>query len=248
MNTARGRTPRQLKLGMFLHPGGHHVAGWLHPESWNEGGLSFPRYVQLAQTAERGLAFLRAAQLYRRAIELEVEQPRWELERSLGEALLSAGRGAEAAAAFASAVHHAPVAARTALRRLAAEHFLKSGGESEGLRLLREALSDVKLGYPETTAAAIVSLLAHRGRLLLRGLRFEPRASVEARELERIDVAFAAGFGSVAAFYQALTVCGAPTPKEFRARHRGVIDRQTAASWRRSRTASGHTGGKEDNP
>ena len=148
-----------------------------------------------AQASERGLAFLRAAQLYRRAIELEVEAPRWELERSVGDALLSAGRGAEAAAAFASAVHHAPAGSRTALRRLAAEHFLKSGGESEGLRLLREALSDVKLGYPETTAAAIVSLVAHRARLLLRGPRFEPRASVPAGELERIDVAFAASSG-----------------------------------------------------
>ncbi len=148
-----------------------------------------------ATSAERGLAFLRAAELYRRAIELEIEQPRWELERSVGDALLAAGRGAEAAAAFASAVHHAPVAARTALRRLAAEHFLKSGGESEGLRLLREALADVKLGYPETTAAAIVSLVAHRARLLLRGLRFDPREGVAASELERIDVAFAASSG-----------------------------------------------------
>jgi AraC-like DNA-binding protein len=57
-----------------------------------------------------------------------------------------------------------------------------------------------------------------------------------------IDVAFAAGFGSVAAFYQALTMCGAPTPKDFRARHRGVFERQTSASSRRSRTASGQTG------
>ena len=148
-----------------------------------------------AEAAERALAFLRAARLYRRAVELAVERPAWELWRSVGENLLAAGHGADAAAAFASAVPHAPAAARTALRRLAAEHFLKSGSETEGVRLLREALSDVKLGYPETTAAALVSLVGHRARLLLRGVRFVPREQIPESELERVDVAFAASSG-----------------------------------------------------
>ena len=101
-----------------------------------------------AEAAARGLAFLRAAGLYRRAIELSASHPRWLLERSIGEALLSAGHAAHAATAFASAVYHAPASEKTALRRLAAEHFLKSGVVTEGLRMLREALADVKLGYP----------------------------------------------------------------------------------------------------
>lgn len=149
-----------------------------------------------AETAERGLAFLRAARFYRVAIELEGARPRWELERSVGDMLLSAGRASEAAAAFASAVHYAPDGEKTALRRLAAEHFLKSGVETEGLRLLREALSDVKLGYPETTASALISLLGNRARLKLRGLRFSlSEAAPATSELERIDVAFAASSG-----------------------------------------------------
>ncbi|HYQ17789.1 MAG TPA: AAA family ATPase, partial [Polyangiaceae bacterium] len=114
------------------------------------------RYVlRAAESAERGLAFVRAAGMYRRAIELGAPQPRWLLERSVGQMLLASGHAAQAAAAFASAVHHAPDEEKTALRRLAAEHFLKSGIETEGLRLLREALADVKLGYPETTASAV---------------------------------------------------------------------------------------------
>jgi serine/threonine protein kinase len=148
-----------------------------------------------AVAAGRGLAFLRAAGLYRRAVELEVSEPRWQLERSVGEMLLAAGHANEAAAAFASAVHHAPASERTELRRLAAEHFLKSGGELEGLRLLREALADVKLGYPETTASAVVSLVSNRGRLLLRGVKFEVHPDVSASELLRIDVAFVAATG-----------------------------------------------------
>jgi N-acetyl-S-(2-succino)cysteine monooxygenase len=46
---------RQIKLGMFLRPAAHHVAGWRHPDAWADGGLSFPKYVEMARTAERGL-------------------------------------------------------------------------------------------------------------------------------------------------------------------------------------------------
>jgi eukaryotic-like serine/threonine-protein kinase len=148
-----------------------------------------------AVAAEGSLAFLRAAGLYRQAIELRVSHPRWQLERSEANALLSAGHAAEAAAVYASAVDHAPLSERTALRRKAAEHFLKTGAETEGLRLLRQALDDVKLGYPETGTSAMESLSSNRTRLRVRGLDFDARDSVLPDELERIDVAFAASSG-----------------------------------------------------
>jgi serine/threonine protein kinase len=151
-----------------------------------------------AVAAETGLAFLRAAGLYRQAIDLQVAHPRWHLERSVADALLSAGHAAEAAAAYASAVQHAPAAERTALRRRAAEHFLKTGGETEGLKLLREALDDVEIAYPETSAWARQCLVSHREQLQQRGLHFELRESIPPQELERIDVAFAASSGLAA--------------------------------------------------
>lgn len=46
---------RQIKLGMFLRPAAHHIAGWRHPNAWADGGLNFARYVEMAQIAERGL-------------------------------------------------------------------------------------------------------------------------------------------------------------------------------------------------
>ena len=46
---------RQIKLGMFLRPAAHHIAGWRHPEAWSDGGLNFQRYAEMAQIAERGL-------------------------------------------------------------------------------------------------------------------------------------------------------------------------------------------------
>ena len=47
--TARG----QMKLNAFLHPTGHHIAAWRHPEAQADAGVNFDHYVALAQTAER---------------------------------------------------------------------------------------------------------------------------------------------------------------------------------------------------
>jgi FMN-dependent oxidoreductase (nitrilotriacetate monooxygenase family) len=46
---------RQIKLGMFLRPAGHHIAAWRHPEAQADAGWNFSRFTELAQTAERGL-------------------------------------------------------------------------------------------------------------------------------------------------------------------------------------------------
>jgi FMN-dependent oxidoreductase (nitrilotriacetate monooxygenase family) len=43
---------RQLKLGAFLYPTGHHVAAWRHPEAQADAGSNFAHYVGLAQIAE----------------------------------------------------------------------------------------------------------------------------------------------------------------------------------------------------
>jgi N-acetyl-S-(2-succino)cysteine monooxygenase len=46
--------PRQIKLGAFLPAPRHHVAAWRHPNAQPDGGLNFPYYRDLVQTAERG--------------------------------------------------------------------------------------------------------------------------------------------------------------------------------------------------
>ena len=43
---------RQMHLGAFFHPTGHHVASWLHPEAQADAGTNFRHYVQLAQMSE----------------------------------------------------------------------------------------------------------------------------------------------------------------------------------------------------
>lgn len=46
---------KQLHLGLFSYPGGHHVAGWRHPSVAAGEILGFDFYRTMAQTAERGL-------------------------------------------------------------------------------------------------------------------------------------------------------------------------------------------------
>jgi FMN-dependent oxidoreductase (nitrilotriacetate monooxygenase family) len=48
-----GESRRELKLGMFFAPGGHHMAAWRHPDAY-PAGFSFDSYVKAARTAERG--------------------------------------------------------------------------------------------------------------------------------------------------------------------------------------------------
>jgi FMN-dependent oxidoreductase (nitrilotriacetate monooxygenase family) len=47
-------TPRQIKLGAFLYPTGHHVAAWRHPDAQADAGINIQHYRQIARTAERG--------------------------------------------------------------------------------------------------------------------------------------------------------------------------------------------------
>ena len=48
-------TTRQMHLGAFLYPTGHHVAAWRHPDAQPDAGVNIAHYHHLAQVAERGL-------------------------------------------------------------------------------------------------------------------------------------------------------------------------------------------------
>jgi FMN-dependent oxidoreductase (nitrilotriacetate monooxygenase family) len=45
---------RQLHLGLFTYPGGHHIAGWRHPSVDTSAIAGADFYAQSARTAERG--------------------------------------------------------------------------------------------------------------------------------------------------------------------------------------------------
>jgi serine/threonine protein kinase len=144
-----------------------------------------------ADAAGKALAFNRAVDLYRQALEHappSLERAR-ALRLKLAIALSDAGRGREAAPLFLKAAAHANARLALEYRRRAAEQWLVSGELELGLQALEAVLSAVKLRLPRTPRAALFDLLLTRLRLGLRGLEFRARAEDEVapRQLLRID-------------------------------------------------------------
>lgn len=54
-HTSPAATQRQLRLGAFIMATGHHIAAWRHPGAQADAGVNIDHYIELAQTAERGL-------------------------------------------------------------------------------------------------------------------------------------------------------------------------------------------------
>ncbi|MBM4416213.1 MAG: hypothetical protein FJ035_08260, partial [Chloroflexi bacterium] len=123
--------------------------------------------------AEDDLAFDQAAELYARALALGTGvAPAWGLHERIGRMLTLAGRAAEAVEHLAAAADAleatVPSDARSvALRRRAAEHYLRSGRYDAGLAALRASLRASAVRYPRTAPGAALSALARRALLAL---------------------------------------------------------------------------------
>lgn len=145
-----------------------------------------------ADRAAEGLAFDRAASLYRLALELGKHAPaeRRSLLTRFGDALSNAGNGVEAAEAYLSALDGAKESEVLELRRSAAEQLLRSGKIDEGLDQLRAVLQRIGESYPRSPAQALAALVVRRAEIRLRGLGFTERdtSQIPAAELTRIDV------------------------------------------------------------
>ena len=152
--------------------------------------------VAAAEAADRGLAFMRAVQLYREAIRLHAA-PQAILHHRLGDAYANAEKLGDAADAYLAGASHAAGGEALELRRLAAEDYLKSGRDGRGLSVLRAVLDEVGIPYPRSPERALASFFWHEAKLRLSPLRQRLRAaqSVSAADLARIDVAFSASTG-----------------------------------------------------
>jgi hypothetical protein len=172
---------------------GIHLVGAGEPEK------AVGQFALAAREAAEALAFVRAARLYRRAIELaDCQSLSCRVYQSgLGDALASAGRGTESARAYLAAVSGSTLAEALELQRRAAMQFLISGHIDEGMATLRTVLQAVGMSLPGTPRQALLSLLWHRARLRLRGLGFSQRdpSEVAPSDLMRVDVCWSAGAG-----------------------------------------------------
>ena len=158
--------------------------------------------LEAARGAERALAFERAAELYRGAIELGARAGGPDvdiaaLRTAEADALKNAGRGAEAAHVYLVAAAGSPRNKAIALRRLAGEQYLLSGHLDEGRAVLRTVLREFGMSLPEHPVRALAEFVFRRGQVRVRGLEFtERRASeIDESELHRIDTCWAMSVG-----------------------------------------------------
>jgi len=156
-----------------------------------------------AKKAASALAFDRAAGFYRRALELAPARGAElvDLKRGLADALVNAGRPAEAAQAYLDVAEVASAAHSLEFKRRAAQQLLMGGHIKEGLELIRSVLAAVGFTLPAGPKSALLSLLLKRLRIRLRGLNFTERdaSQIAEADLVRIDTcwAVAAGLGAV---------------------------------------------------
>jgi hypothetical protein len=147
-----------------------------------------------AAIAEAGLAFHRAAELYALALAhgAATGDERRDLLRKRAEALTSAGRLDEAAAAFADAADGAPPDAALALDIRRLEQILRRGRFVDGRALAEAMLARIGIALPRTRAGTLRALAVQLIRLRLRGTGFTERAEADVApdRLRAIDLLF----------------------------------------------------------
>jgi eukaryotic-like serine/threonine-protein kinase len=155
--------------------------------------------LEAADKASAALAFERAAVFYRLAIDAlppeEVRQRR--LRVALGQALVDAGRGVDAAGEFLAAAEEATPSDGLELRRRAAEQLLRSGHVDAGLRALDAVLKVAGLKLAPTRRRAMWSFLRRRLLVRLRGLRYRERdaSQISPERLTRVDICWSVADG-----------------------------------------------------
>jgi hypothetical protein len=177
------------------------AAGGIEPERlaihWQGAGDAAAAATYAARAADdaaRALAFERAARLYTLARDLgrPTGEAARRLEANRGEALANAGRSVEAGEAFRAGAVGAPPEEALELRRRSAQQFLSGGRIDDGIAAIHEVLAAVDLKMAATPQRALLSLLAARARLRLRGLDFveRPEPALDPRQRMRIDVTY----------------------------------------------------------
>ena len=156
-----------------------------------------------ARKATAALAFDRATAFYRRALEFSPGRGTEliELKRGLAEALVNAGRPAEAAETYLELSHETSASRSLDFQRRAAEQLLMGGHINEGLQILKSVLSAAGFSLPAGPKRALLSLTLRRLQIRLRGLEFteHDEGTISASTLFRIDLCWgvAAGLGMV---------------------------------------------------
>jgi len=166
-----------------------------------EPALASRHTIAAADQAAEALAFDRAAELYKAALDLDAIETadRPDIEERYARALASAGRQYEAAKVFLSAADQLPQDRRPPLLQAAAELLLTSGHSREGRVVLKQVLGSQGVSLPESRGKAIRSLLWNRAALALKSFRVDPRseADTEPKTRAKLDALWTAARGLI---------------------------------------------------
>jgi serine/threonine protein kinase len=165
----------------------------LHLERAGRSEEAARRAIEAGDNAHRGLAFGKACELYQVALSVggQSDADLFSLRGKLASALVSAGRGDQAAEQFvACAGHAAGETQRVDCLRRAADQYLRVGHIAKALDILRALAESAGIRLVETRWYAIVLLFFRRAILRVRGLGFHERqaSAVPARALMELDV------------------------------------------------------------
>lgn len=155
--------------------------------------------LRAAEQAERALAFDKAARLYAVAVvhHDQSEAEKRELLLRWGDALVNAGRSAEAANVYLESSQHVAAEDADELRRKAGIQLVLGGQVEAGLDALRETLRGIGVSLPESFGEALVEVRALHAELARRGLHLVTRTSPAPRgdALMRLDALWSLALG-----------------------------------------------------
>ncbi len=166
-----------------------------------ELGRAATHAIAAGAIAHKQNAFERAADFYRMALRSETlaTSDIIVVTTSLGESLQNAGRGREAAEAFAAAARLIvdDDARRLDLERRSAEQLLMGGYVVAGKAAAARVLAGINLPLLPPTTTTLLRLLTQLARFRLGKLRWHPRAASECppEKLRRVDTFWTLGAG-----------------------------------------------------
>ena len=156
--------------------------------------------LRAADRAATALAFTRAAELYASALAWGTYPSDQVLKITLAraDALVHAGRCAEAAPLYLNAAAQAPERLQEfALRGRAAEQYLISGCVEAGLAVLGPLARELDLPFPATNTGTVARLFVELGRLALHKAPQAPTqaSAIDPTDLLRLDICWFAAKG-----------------------------------------------------
>jgi predicted Ser/Thr protein kinase len=169
------------------------------------GGANLPRAALFAARAgaraSDSLAFARSAEWYENALAWGAAShsgaERRELLARRADALVNAGRSADAAPVYLEAAQLGSAQQGYELRRLAAEQLLVSGRVAEGVAVLRPLARELGLSFPRSRLGMGWAGWRAVRRLERRGLDFaeRPSAAVDPEVAVRVDLCYSVARG-----------------------------------------------------